>query len=133
MDATDRFGCTPLHTACISAAQATLQKDTRILDSSLEFIMALIDHGADLNLQTGERYDYKGKNKFIIMKESNRNVSDFYLNSCLLFIQMKKKNKNIDKDKITYNKIFFIDIRSTKKEMKLFVLCFLLLTVYSFT
>ncbi|CAF4794720.1 unnamed protein product, partial [Rotaria sp. Silwood1] len=52
IDATDRFGCTPLHTACLSAAQATLQNDTRVLDSSLEFIMVLIDHGADLNVQT---------------------------------------------------------------------------------
>ncbi len=59
INATDRFGCTPLHTACISAAQATLQNDTKVLDSSLEFIMVLIDHGADLNVQTGERYDYK--------------------------------------------------------------------------
>ncbi len=59
INATDRFGCTPLHTACISAAQATVQNDTKVLDSSLEFIMVLIDHGADLNVQTGERYDYR--------------------------------------------------------------------------
>lgn len=59
IDAIDRFGCTPLHTACISAAQATNTNDTKVLDSSLEFIMVLIDHGADLNIQSGEKYDYK--------------------------------------------------------------------------
>lgn len=59
IDAIDRFGCTPLHTACISAAQATSTNDTKVLDSSLEFIMVLIDHGADLNVQSGEKYDYK--------------------------------------------------------------------------
>ncbi len=59
IDAIDRFGCTPLHTACISAAQATLSNDTKLLDSSLEFIMVLIDHGADLNIQSGDKYDYK--------------------------------------------------------------------------
>jgi hypothetical protein len=63
IDATDRFGCTPLHTACISAAQATVQNDTKVLDSSLEFIMVLIDHGADVNVHTGERYDYKVRTK----------------------------------------------------------------------
>ncbi|CAF3755076.1 unnamed protein product [Rotaria magnacalcarata] len=67
IDAIDRFGCTPLHTACISAAQATLQNDNRVLDSSLEFIMVLIDHGADLNVQTGERYDYKKVMKLFIV------------------------------------------------------------------
>ncbi|CAF1219671.1 unnamed protein product [Adineta steineri] len=66
IDATDRFGCTPLHTACISASQATLQNDTKVLDSSLEFIMVLIDHGADLNIQSGERYDYKVRFSLII-------------------------------------------------------------------
>ncbi|CAF3301610.1 unnamed protein product [Rotaria sp. Silwood2] len=67
IDATDRFGCTPLHTACISAAQATIQNDTRVLDSSLEFIMVLIDHGADLNVQTGEHYDYKVRIIYFIL------------------------------------------------------------------
>jgi hypothetical protein len=65
IDATDRFGCTPLHTACISAAQATSQNDTKLLDSSLEFIMALIDHGADLNMQTGEHYDLKVRHTYL--------------------------------------------------------------------
>jgi hypothetical protein len=31
--------------------------------------MVLIDHGADLNIQAGERYEYKVRKTFILIRE----------------------------------------------------------------